>query len=462
MASSQYEREASQGQKYPPTRMPASGGEDKPEVPTANHTRAAAHRHAAASGDVAGPFFPSDNSSSPMRKPESRSPESCCIVQGCSEHGDHRPVRIHRTFVCLGHQAADFVDLPGDGPSRFCQRCARFHPVENYDGSKRSCRDSLSAHNLRRRRKRAANAAVAVSKPTVPEPKLYCIVEACGKLLSPDRPAHRRCKVCGEHQRVLSAVVKGVVQRFCQQCSRFHPLGDFDGNKHSCRVRLASHNFRRRKLMQASGADEGGEDAEAAKRAYRESRMSAHDAISFRDMPPDPHAYDDHRGAPAKGPRGGLGPRGVADDRFAVPPPPGYSTGVDWALVSEYVRQMTSGPASYGLPPGPTGSSFDGFHAVSAVPPHRGLVQDLHARTMAQVCVDEYLRFVQTEPQLSATREPRSRDLPLSEDLYEYPSPIRPHNICGLPAAPTSAFGADLAAQLNRPRGQEYHRFSRP
>ncbi|PNX71855.1 squamosa promoter-binding protein 1-like [Trifolium pratense] len=40
---------------------------------------------------------------------------------------------------------------------------------------------------------------------------------------------------------------RGLRQRFCQQCSRFHELIEFDEAKRSCRKRLARHNERRRK-----------------------------------------------------------------------------------------------------------------------------------------------------------------------------------------------------------------------
>nr|KYP57737.1 Squamosa promoter-binding-like protein 1 [Cajanus cajan] len=43
------------------------------------------------------------------------------------------------------------------------------------------------------------------------------------------------------------ALVGNVMQRFCQQCSRFHVLQEFDEGKRSCRRRLAGHNRRRRK-----------------------------------------------------------------------------------------------------------------------------------------------------------------------------------------------------------------------
>lgn len=40
---------------------------------------------------------------------------------------------------------------------------------------------------------------------------------------------------------------EGRSQRFCQQCGRFHDVGDFDAAKRSCRARLQRHNARRRK-----------------------------------------------------------------------------------------------------------------------------------------------------------------------------------------------------------------------
>jgi hypothetical protein len=39
---------------------------------------------------------------------------------------------------------------------RWCQQCARFHSVEEFDATKRSCRTRLSQHNARRRRKAGA------------------------------------------------------------------------------------------------------------------------------------------------------------------------------------------------------------------------------------------------------------------------------------------------------------------
>ncbi|KAK8639625.1 hypothetical protein V6N13_137998 [Hibiscus sabdariffa] len=74
-----------------------------------------------------------------------------------------------------------------------------------------------------------------------------CQVEDCGADLSNVKDYHRRHKVCEMHSKASKALVGNVMQRFCQQCSRFHVLQEFDEGKRSCRRRLAGHNKRRRK-----------------------------------------------------------------------------------------------------------------------------------------------------------------------------------------------------------------------
>ncbi|KAJ1286866.1 hypothetical protein BS78_03G385000 [Paspalum vaginatum] len=74
-----------------------------------------------------------------------------------------------------------------------------------------------------------------------------CSVEGCAADLSRCRDYHRRHKVCEAHSKTPVVTVAGQQQRFCQQCSRFHLLGEFDEVKRSCRKRLDGHNRRRRK-----------------------------------------------------------------------------------------------------------------------------------------------------------------------------------------------------------------------
>lgn len=74
-----------------------------------------------------------------------------------------------------------------------------------------------------------------------------CQVHGCNKDLSSSKDYHKRHKVCNEHSKTAIVIVNGIEQRFCQQCSRFHLLAEFDEGKRSCRKRLAGHNERRRK-----------------------------------------------------------------------------------------------------------------------------------------------------------------------------------------------------------------------
>ncbi|XP_059636356.1 squamosa promoter-binding-like protein 14 [Cornus florida] len=76
-----------------------------------------------------------------------------------------------------------------------------------------------------------------------------CQVDNCKEDLSNAKDYHRRHKVCEVHSKSSKALVGKQMQRFCQQCSRFHPLSEFDEGKRSCRRRLAGHNRRRRKTQ---------------------------------------------------------------------------------------------------------------------------------------------------------------------------------------------------------------------
>ncbi|KAJ6336602.1 hypothetical protein OIU76_006474 [Salix suchowensis] len=76
-----------------------------------------------------------------------------------------------------------------------------------------------------------------------------CQVDNCKEDLTKAKDYHRRHKVCEVHSKATKALVGKQMQRFCQQCSRFHPLSEFDEGKRSCRRRLAGHNRRRRKTQ---------------------------------------------------------------------------------------------------------------------------------------------------------------------------------------------------------------------
>ncbi|CAD6251687.1 unnamed protein product [Miscanthus lutarioriparius] len=82
-----------------------------------------------------------------------------------------------------------------------------------------------------------------------------CQAEGCKADLSAAKHYHRRHKVCEYHAKAGAVAAAGKQQRFCQQCSRFHVLAEFDEAKRSCRKRLTEHNRRRRKPISAQDKD---------------------------------------------------------------------------------------------------------------------------------------------------------------------------------------------------------------
>ncbi|KAK7306378.1 hypothetical protein VNO77_44315 [Canavalia gladiata] len=83
------------------------------------------------------------------------------------------------------------------------------------------------------------------STHNLPHPS--CQVEGCGLDLSSAKDYHRKHRVCETHSKSSKVIISGFDRRFCQQCSRFHALSEFDDKKRSCRRRLSDHNARRRK-----------------------------------------------------------------------------------------------------------------------------------------------------------------------------------------------------------------------
>ncbi|KAK4254476.1 hypothetical protein QN277_009854 [Acacia crassicarpa] len=74
-----------------------------------------------------------------------------------------------------------------------------------------------------------------------------CQADDCRTDLSGAKLYHQRHKVCEKHAKAPVVLISGNEQRFCQQCSRFHDLSEFDFSKRSCRRRLREHIGRRRK-----------------------------------------------------------------------------------------------------------------------------------------------------------------------------------------------------------------------
>lgn len=113
-----------------------------------------------------------------------------------------------------------------------------------------------------------------------------CQVEDCQADLSAMKEYHQRYRICEYHLRLESIIRRNQLQRFCQQCGRFHPVEEFEDKRRSCRARLRRHNERRRRKgrepescsnantrHQASrqGSDELDDPALSAKRMHSSS-----------------------------------------------------------------------------------------------------------------------------------------------------------------------------------------------
>ncbi|GAB2280642.1 hypothetical protein Dimus_015268 [Dionaea muscipula] len=93
--------------------------------------------------------------------------------------------------------------------------------------------------------RRSRSSSSSSSSPVVVIPR--CQVEGCNLDLSSAKDYYRKHRICETHSKSPKVTVGGLERRFCQQCSRFHNLSEFDQKKRSCRKRLSDHNARRRK-----------------------------------------------------------------------------------------------------------------------------------------------------------------------------------------------------------------------
>lgn len=111
-----------------------------------------------------------------------------------------------------------------------------------------------------------------------------CQVDGCNSDLGSLKEYHNRYKICEYHLKIPSIIREGLRQRFCQQCGRFHNIGEFDGDKRSCRARLQRHNARRRKNV--------AEPAKVAKRPSSSSRQIHESSLTTPSRSSSPASED--------------------------------------------------------------------------------------------------------------------------------------------------------------------------
>ena len=65
--------------------------------------------------------------------------------------------------------------------------------------------------------------------------------------------------------------LNGNLMRFCQQCGRFQALAEFDGQKRSCRKKLAAHNLQRKRRRDFGDIDQKEQDPKTSTQPQQSS-----------------------------------------------------------------------------------------------------------------------------------------------------------------------------------------------
>ena len=133
--------------------------------------------------------------------------------------------------------------------------------------------------------------------PSSPGGTIRCTVDDCNE---PCVSVYcKRYHTCREHIGALRVVRGGAEVRFCQRCSSFQPIADFDGDRHTCRDALHAYNLARRE-MRKTNKNKRKEAAAAAGDADGVKR-GAKGAKKTRTTEPAPSSNDANHAATAFG-----------------------------------------------------------------------------------------------------------------------------------------------------------------
>jgi len=120
--------------------------------------------------------------------------------------------------------------------------------------------------------------AARFEAPSSPGGTVRCTVDNCGE---PCVSVYcRRYHTCREHIGALHVVRGGAEVRFCQRCSSFQPIADFDGDRHTCRDALHAYNSARREMRKTNkdkrkkAAAEAGEAPDGVKRGAKGAKKT--------------------------------------------------------------------------------------------------------------------------------------------------------------------------------------------
>ncbi|EFN52419.1 hypothetical protein CHLNCDRAFT_138913 [Chlorella variabilis] len=138
-------------------------------------------------------------------------------------------------------------------------------------------------------------------------PALHHGCQICGASLDGLKLFHQRYHICVPCMASESVLVKGIQQRFCQQCGRFHELAAFAPTMRSCRKQLAKHAERRRRarelaaraISEAAAATAGGGAGQQRGTQQPLAPDSSREGDEASKGPSDSHIQDLSQGQPA-------------------------------------------------------------------------------------------------------------------------------------------------------------------
>eukprot|EP00951_Prasinocladus_malaysianus_P027211 scaffold243480_cov44-Prasinocladus_malaysianus.AAC.1 len=105
------------------------------------------HSHSAASDASDRPSKSDQSADEPKSQPRLR---DVCQVETCRADLRDSKYYYRRYKLCESCIKLQCLTVNGEA-MRFCQQCSCLHPVQEFDGKKRSCRAQLNKHKARRR-----------------------------------------------------------------------------------------------------------------------------------------------------------------------------------------------------------------------------------------------------------------------------------------------------------------------
>ena len=134
-----------------------------------------------------------------------------CQIEGCTNVCETSYYRKYK--ICQEHGKSPAVSIKGE-VVRFCQKCARFHSLMEFDDNRRSCRAMLVEHNRRRRLAKKTHKFQAEKQGRKQSPAKAILVETSidSRGTSDCKTVQIREKMVGDESSCQDTVVPHIVE----------------------------------------------------------------------------------------------------------------------------------------------------------------------------------------------------------------------------------------------------------